>query len=47
MIDQDLIVLKEIDRKIKEADYLLTVLDLMQTREIILQHILGKIDKRA
>lgn len=47
MIQQDLMVIKEIDKKIKESEYLLTVLDLMLTREIIVRHMLEKMGKRA
>ena len=47
MIQQDLMVIKEIDKKIKESEYLLTVLDLMLTREIILRHMLEKMGERA
>lgn len=47
MIQQDLMVIKEIDKKIKESEYLLTVLDLMLTREIIVRHMLEKMGERA
>ena len=40
---EDIAVIKELDRQISDTDYHMKLLELLETREIIIQHLLGRV----